>query len=84
MTVPRECKEDILAFLDGQADRLDLHPVVQGGALVEVFSRKGTDDALARYFDYADYAAGKEYPLRELSPDRAAALDAFAKAPAGK
>lgn len=77
VTVPRECKEDILAFLDGQSDSLDMHPVVQGGALVEVLYRKGAEGALARYFDYAEYASGTEYPFREITPEQMKKLESY-------
>ena len=70
----RENKDEILAYLDGTSDRIDLHPRTQGGALVNVYWRRGESRMLARYFDYADYALGVEYPLREITREQFDAL----------
>ena len=75
--MPRECRETILTFLDGHTDTLDLHPVVQGGALVDIYYRKGETEAFARYFDYADFAKGVEYPLRSVNPDQVKKLESY-------
>ena len=75
--MPRECKETILAYLDGQTDTLDLHPVMQGGALVDIYYRKGETEAYARYFDYADFAKGVEYPLRSVNPDQVKKFESY-------
>ena len=75
--MPRECKEEILAFLDGQTDTLELHPRMQGGAVVDVYYRKGTDDAYARYFDYAEFASGTEYPLQSVAPGQVKVFESY-------
>ena len=71
LLMSRECKKDVIAFLDGTSEVLDLHPRVQGGALVDLYYQKGAGGTVARYFDYEDYSNGTEYPLRELTPERA-------------
>ena len=73
--VPRECKDQILNFLDGQTDKLDLHPAMDGGALVNIYTRQKDQLILARYFDYADFAAGKEYDLHEISQEKKSRLE---------
>lgn len=75
--MPRECKDDILAFLDGSSDVLDLHPTMKGGAVVDIYYQRNVPGAIARYFDYADFSSGTEYPLREISPDRMKVLESF-------
>ena len=47
----RENKDEILAFLDGKSDTLDLHPWQKGGVLVNVYTRKNDGLILAQYFD---------------------------------
>lgn len=63
--VARECKENVLAFLEGRADTLEHNPRMNGGALVNIYTRKSDGLILAGYFDYADYAVGKEYELQK-------------------
>lgn len=75
--MPRECKEEILAFLDSKSDVLDLHPRMQGGAVVDVYYRKGTGEAYARYFDYAEFAAGTEYPLHGVAPGQVKIFESY-------
>ena len=70
----RENKDEILAFLDGKSDTLDLHPWQKGGVLVNVYTRKNDGLILAQYFDYADYARGVQYPLQKISPAQLEAL----------
>ena len=65
--VARECKDEILAFLDGSSDVLEHNPRMNGGALVNIYTRGKDGLILARYFDYADYVAGKEYELHEIT-----------------
>lgn len=66
----RECKDDILAFLDGKADSLEYNPRMDGGALVNVYTRRKDGRILAQYFDYAEFAKGIEYELHEISPEK--------------
>lgn len=66
----RECKDDILAFLDGKADSLEYNPRMDGGALVNVYTRGKDGRILAQYFDYAEFAKGIEYELHEISPEK--------------
>ena len=75
--MPRECKEDILAFLDGTTETLDLHPRMNGGAVVDIYYRKGEKDAYARYFDYAEFISGTEYPLKEISDRQIRLFEAY-------
>ena len=74
----RENKEEILAFLDGKTDTLDLHPWQPGGVLVDVYSRKSDGLMLARYYDYADEVSGIEYPLRKVTQQQVSVLESFA------
>lgn len=70
--------QKILAYLDGKTDRLDLKPAWKpGGALVDVYYKKGQDKMLARYFDYADFLQGKEYPLCDVSQAQVTALASY-------
>ena len=74
----RDNKDEILAYLDGKTDRLDLKPGWKpGGALVEVYYKKGQDKMLARYFDYTDLLQGTDYPLHEVTLKQVTALDAY-------
>ena len=73
--VPRECKDKILDFLDGHVDKLAPNPAMNGGALVQIYTRRKDGLILARYFDYADYAAGKEYDLHEISQQKKSHLE---------
>ena len=73
--VARECRDEILAFLDGSADSLEHRPVVDGGALVDLYVRKKDGLALARYFEYADSVAGLEYELHALPPEKVRRLE---------
>ena len=75
VSLPRECKEEILAFLDGRSETLDLHPLKQGGVVVDIYYRKNGSEAYARYFDYAEYASGKEYPFMEIPPEKVMILE---------
>lgn len=72
--VPRECQKQILAFLNGETDNIDVHPAVHGGALVQLFRRKSDGTILAQYFDYAQHLAGTEYPFVPISAQQAKAL----------
>jgi hypothetical protein len=78
ISLSRENRDEILAFLDGKTDSLDRHPLQKGGALVNVYWRKSDGFMLARYFDYADFVKGKEYPLQEVSPQQVSLLESFA------
>lgn len=73
--VPRECKDEILAFLEGSADMLEHSPRMNGGALVNVYTRRKDGLILAQYFEYADYASGKEYELYEITPTQMMRLE---------
>lgn len=75
--MPRECKEEILAFLDGQSDTLDLHPRMNGGAVVDIYYRKNEAVARARYFDYAEFSSGTEYPLRAIPVQKMKVLEMY-------
>ena len=74
----RENKDEILAYLEGKSDTLDLHPWQKGGVLVNVFTRKSDGLMLAQYFDYADYAQGVDYPLLEVTEEHVKVLESFA------
>ena len=78
IALSRENKDDILAYLEGRSDKIDLKGRVTGGALVDVYYRSGESTQFARYFDYADYSKGIEYPLHEVRGDQVAALESFA------
>ena len=76
--LPRECKDEIISFMRGDVASLDLHPIVAGGALVEVFYKKGDERMFARYFDYKDHSEGIEYPLYEVTTEQVAYLESLA------
>ena len=79
LTLSREDKEQILTYLDGSQKDIDLKSKpAGGGALVDVFYRKSDGYMLARYFDYADYVNGIDYPLQEVTPEQVSKLEAFA------
>ena len=78
ISLSRENRDEILAYLDGKTDSLDLHPWQKGGALVDVYWRKSDGFMMARYFDYADFLNGVEYPLSEVSPQQISVLESFA------
>ena len=78
ISLSRENRDEILAFLDGKTDTLDLHPWQKGGALVDVYWRKGDGFMMARYFDYAEFLDGVEYPLKTVSPQQVTVLESFA------
>ncbi len=77
LSLSRENKDEILAFLDGRTEDIDLHPWAKGGALVDVYWRKSDGFMMARYFDYVDFSNGIEYPLREVSARIVARLESF-------
>lgn len=77
LSFPRDYKEEILAFLDGKTEDIDLPPWTKGGVLVDVYWRKSDGFMMARYFDYADFSNGVEYPLREVSEQKVARLESF-------
>ena len=70
-------REEILAFLDGQSDTLDLHPRMNGGAVVDIYYRKNEAVARARYFDYAEFSSGTEYPLRAIPVQKMKVLETY-------
>lgn len=74
ITAARECKDGIIAYLKGRSETLEYSPWQKGGALVDVYIRKRDGLMLARYFDYADFAAGKEYDLHPIKPEQLARL----------
>ncbi len=78
ISLSRENKDEILAFLEGRTETLDLHPWQKGGALVDVYYRKCDGFMLARYFDYAEFMKGTEYPLQEITQERVSVLESFA------
>ena len=78
IALSRDNKADILAYLEGSLETVDLHSPQPGGALVEVYYRKGEDRRFARYFDYADFAQGIEYPLHEVTREQVSTLESFA------
>ncbi|MBQ7489306.1 MAG: hypothetical protein IJT51_02160 [Bacteroidales bacterium] len=65
--VPRECQTEIVAYLRGKNDSLEISPNVYGGAVVNVYSQKNTEVIFAQYFDYALYLEGKEFPLERIT-----------------
>ena len=74
----RENKAEILAYLEGRIDTVNLQSWQPGGALVDVYYRKGEDRCFARYFDYADFAQGIEYALYEVTQLQVSTLESFA------
>ena len=78
IALSRDNKADILAYLEGSLETVDLHSPQPGGALVEVYYRKGEDRRFARYFDYADFSQGIEYPLHEVTREQVSTLESFA------
>lgn len=78
IVLSRDRKADILAYLEGRTDSIDLHSWQTGGALVDVYYRKGEDRQFARYFDYGDFSKGVEYPLHDVSKEQVAMLESFA------
>ncbi|MBP5316101.1 MAG: hypothetical protein J6Y83_00190 [Bacteroidales bacterium] len=77
-TFSRDDKSSILSYLTGENDKLKLQPWKPGGgAIVEIYRRKGDDKMLARYFDYAEYISGTEYPLHEITPGQVSELKSF-------
>ena len=78
ISLSRENKAEILAYLEGSVDTVNLQSWQPGGALVDVYYRKGEDRCFARYFDYADFERGIEYPLCEITQHQVATLESFA------
>jgi hypothetical protein len=78
ISLPQDNKAEILAYLEGKLETLDLHSPQPGGALVEVYYRKDEDLRLARFFDYADFSQGIEYPLHEVTREQVSTLESFA------
>lgn len=78
ISLSKENKDEILAFLDGNTDIIEQHPRQPGGALVDVYCRKSDGAMLARYFDYADFLKGIEHPLREVSSQQVSTLESLA------
>ena len=78
ISLSRENKDEILSYLDGSTESLDLHPRQPGGALVDVYYRRNDGYMMARYFDYADFIKGVEYPLRRVSSQQVSMLETFA------
>ena len=64
----RECKQELKDFLEGKSDSYDPKPVVPGGALVEIFTRKSDGMMLARYYDFEEHLSGTAETLSEVSP----------------
>ncbi len=77
ISLSRDNKDQILAYLEGSLEKIDLHSPQPGGALVEVYYRKGEDRRFARYFDYTDFAQGREYPLHEVTREQVSTLESF-------
>ena len=73
ITVNRESKKEILAYLAGDADTLNTSPRANGGAVVNIYSRKN-GPVLANYFEYENSACIEETDLHEISPDKKARL----------
>ena len=78
ISLSRDNKAEILAYLEGKLGTIDLHSPQPGGALVEVYYRKDEDRRLARYFDYVDFSQGIEYPLYEVTRKQVSTLESFA------
>ena len=68
---------EILAFLDGSSDELKLHPTMKGGAIVDIYYQKNDPGAIARYFEYSEFASGTEYTLQEITPDQMKILESY-------
>lgn len=81
IAVARECRDEIIAFLAGDIESFKYEPWQNGGALVEIYSRKRDGKILARYFDYSDFINGTEYGWHTISEDR---MDQLLKAVASK
>lgn len=52
ISLSRENRDEILAFLDGNTELLDLHPWQKGGALVDVYWRKNDGFMMARHLPF--------------------------------
>ena len=70
----RSCKDAILAYLAGSSDTLQCNTKVAGGAIVEIYTAR-SGKILARYWDYADASAGKDYDLHEITPAQKTCLE---------
>lgn len=78
IALSRDKKSEILAYLEGRTNSINLYSWRPGGALVDVYYRKGENRQFARYFDYADFSKGVEYPLHKVTKEQIATLESFA------
>ena len=72
--VPRDYKDSILTFLQGNQEKLDLAPGTVSGGLVEIYWRGKDKDLLARYFDYQLHLEGTDFPLHKITQQQAQEL----------
>lgn len=61
--VSRDSKEAVLAFLNGETDKLAITPSVPGGALISLYTHKNSGKILAQYFDYSNVMSGNDTPI---------------------
>ena len=72
--VPRDYKDAILTFLQGNEDVLDLKPSTVSGGLVEIYRRGNDKELFARYFDYQLHLEGTNFPLQKITLQQAQEL----------
>ena len=65
--LPRECKDQIAAYMEGRSDSLDIEPFNKGGMLFVLYFNKDRSQQLGRLFDYEGCIFTPASKLSELS-----------------
>lgn len=74
--VPNNHKEELLAYLDGRSNSLDIEPTTwSGDCSVEVYYNTKAQLFIARYHDDKEALKSYEYPLMEITKEKAEALE---------
>ena len=74
LPVSRAEEESILSFLNGDVATPDFKVQGQGGALISIYSQKGTGISYAQYYDHAKILEGITFPLHKITSTQKEAL----------
>lgn len=72
--LPRECKAQIVDYIEGNSETLDIDPFSKGGMLFEWYYKKDHSKQFGLLYDFASSESEPQCKLSELNDEKIAAL----------
>ena len=72
--LPQECKPEIVAFIEGKTETLDINPFRKGGLLLEQYYLKSELKMFVQLFDYSTGIYSAQCELTEIDSGKIEAI----------